>query len=236
MKRLSVLILFMLGAVLVFAQTPEASIREMTGTVELKTPDSADWKPAQRGDLLERATIISTGFKSTAILAVGNSTLTVRPLTRLSLEELVSREETETINIGLRTGRIQVNVNPPAGSKTDFTVRTPVATASVRGTIFDIDPLNVKVVEGTVMFTPVSAVGLLPVQVNAGQSSQVESDTGQAANPVVVAETNRNLPALTGQEAATDTGAAGGVSQGTTQGTGTLEIGKIIITPKTSRY
>jgi len=173
----------------------------MTGTVELKTPGAANWKAAKAGDTLGKETIISTGFKSTAILMVGNSTLSVRPLTRLSLEALLKgQDNAETISVGLRTGRIQVEVKPPAGSRTDLTVTTPVATASVRGTKFSIDPVNLKVTEGTVVYKPIGEKAYArPVMVNIGQSSQVDTDSGMAANPYTLAEANRNLPALPGK-------------------------------------
>ena len=205
MKRLMVLIILLTGTVFIFAQTPAAnataSIREMAGTVELKTPGSTNWKPAKAGDTLVKETIISTGFKSSAILVVGNSTLTVRPLTRLSLEALLrSQDNSETINVGLRTGRIQVDVKPPAGSRTDFTVTTPVATASVRGTSFNMNPVTIQVTEGAVVYKPAGqAASARPVMVSIGQSSQVDTDSGKAANPQALAEAKRSLPALPGK-------------------------------------
>ena len=208
MKRLLVLFLFLQGAALIFAQNPEAFIQDMTGTVELKAGGSGDWVPAKTGDRLESATIISTGFKSTALLTVGNSTMMVRPLTRLSLEELLlDRDNVETINVGLQTGRVQVNVNPPAGSKTSYTIRSPMATASVRGTSFYLDPVNLRVIEGAVIFQPVTDSAVhRPVTVSAGQETLVDIDTGSAVNPLTASETNRSLPALAGRDAAPSAG------------------------------
>jgi hypothetical protein len=121
----------------------------------------------------------------------------VRPLTRLSVEALLNQDNTETINLGLRTGRIQAEVNPPAGMKTDFSVRSPMATASVRGTSFFMDPVNLMVSDGNVSYVP--SGGTQPVTVGAGQNSWVDNDSGKAVNPVVAAETSRSLPALSGQ-------------------------------------
>ena len=201
MKKTIVLTMILLGAAVVYGQKPEAVIRELTGTVELKAGGSAEWKAAKAGDTIEEATVISTGFKGTAILAVGSSTFTVRPLTRLSLEALMSRDNTETINVGLRTGRVQVDVKPPAGGRTEFSVQTPVATASVRGTVFDIDPVKVRVSEGSVTYRS-SGVQARPVMVSAGQGSQVDTTSGRVVNPIAMAETNRVLQALPGETAA----------------------------------
>ena len=218
MKQTIIAMLLLLGAVFLFAQSAEATIQEMNGTVELKLPGKADWVPAKAGDRLEKSTIISTGFKSTAILAVGNSTMAVRPLTRLSLEALLlDRDNVETINVGLRTGRIQVNVNPPAGGRTNYTVQTPMATASVRGTEFFMDTQNIHVFEGIVQYKPTGMQAFArPVSVNAGQDTWIDSETGNAVNPVIAAETNRALPAMPGQAAAP--AAEGSLKKSSSQG------------------
>jgi len=203
-----VLFLLLQGTTLIFAQNPEAFIREMTGTVELKAGGAANWIPAKTGDRLERATIISTGFKSSALLTVGNSTMMVRPLTRLSLDALLlDRDNVETINVGLRTGRIQVNMNPPAGSRTNYTVQTPAVTASVRGTEFSMDPVNLVVLEGMVSFVPTGGKAAKgSTSVYAGQSTWVDTDSGKAVNPLTAAETMRGLPALPGQSSGQSSG------------------------------
>jgi len=206
-----ILMVFLYCAVFVFAQTPEAVIREMSGTVEIKKAGSADWQPARLGESIAQSTVISTGFKSTALLAIGNSTLVVRALTRLSLDELLSQNQTETINVALNTGRIRVDVKAPAGSRTNFTVQTPQITASVRGTVFELDPVSIQVYEGTVVFTPAGdGSGYRPVTVSGGEESWVEPDTGQAVNPAAAAEAGRSLPSLPGQASSGDTPDAGG--------------------------
>jgi hypothetical protein len=130
-----------------------AFFREINGTVEIKTPGSAEWVKAAAGDGIEKNTIISTGFKSTAALVVGDSVITVRPVTRLSLEEIIRNQDSEQVNLYLHTGRVRAEVSPPSGRKTDFTVRSPVATASVRGTSFEFDTENLRVDEGRVQYS-----------------------------------------------------------------------------------
>jgi len=201
MKRAMIFMALLQGAVLAFAQNPQAVIREISGTVELKRPGSAAWTPARAGDRIETSTILSTGFKSMALLAIGNSTLTVRPLTRLSLDELIAQDNTETVNVGLRSGRISATVNPPTGEgRINLTVRSPTATASVRGTTFSMDPVAIQVTEGAVRYEAVtSAGGSAPVRVSAGQSTWVDTDSGKAVNPVIAAEQTRALPVMAGE-------------------------------------
>jgi hypothetical protein len=165
-KKIGVLLLTACFSVPVFAQT--AVIRELNGTVEVKRSADAGWTRAAAGMRLERDMSISTGFKSTALISLGNSTLTVRPLTRISLEELAASPEAEKTTLFLRTGRIRADVAPPAGGgKVNFQVRSPSATASVRGTEFDMDLSNVTMYSGTVAFAGSDGV---PVMVGAGQS------------------------------------------------------------------
>ena len=203
MKRLMVLMFFLTGAL--FAQSPDALIKEITGTVELKKSGADAWVPAKPGDSVEKDTIVSTGFKSSALLVVGNSTLMVRPLTRLSLAALlVNQDNAETINVALSTGRIQVGVKPPAGGRTDFTVTTPIATASVRGTEFEMDAANLAVNEGKVSYASNDAQAR-PVTVSAGQTTWVDSGSNKAVNPFVAGEINRALPALPGRDASQGT-------------------------------
>jgi len=127
-------------------------IRELTGEVELKRSGASAFVPASAGDAVSSNTIVSTGFRSTAIIAIGSSLITVRPLTRLTLAEIQSAETTENINVNLQSGRVRVEVKPAAGTKTNFTVQSPSATASVRGTSFEFDTHNLSVIEGRVSF------------------------------------------------------------------------------------
>jgi hypothetical protein len=162
-----------------FAQT--ALLRELTGTVEIKAPGSAVWAPAKAGMAIDRAASISTGFKSTALIALGNSVVTVRPLTRLTLEELVTNQDgNEQVAVYLRTGKVRAEVTPPSGRKTDFTVKSPSATASVRGTVFEFDTTQLNVIEGRVQFQ--SSSGSL-ASVRAGEASAVNETSAALTSP-----------------------------------------------------
>jgi hypothetical protein len=207
MNVLTVCLVILSSCGFLFAQeaaAPDTYIREFSGTVEVQSPGSALWVRAQTGQKLSRETIISTGFKSTARVVVGNSILTVRPLTRLSLEELGSSQGNETVGLYLQTGRIRADVSPPMGGKTEFTVRSPSATASVRGTSFDFDGTNLRVDEGRVHVTGSDGTA---VYVAAGQSVVMDSETGRVAgaaetaraelSPAIPPEAMESIPAPT---------------------------------------
>ena len=150
MKRTVVVVLLLAIGISVFAQS--GVIKELTGTVELKSAGAADYVAAASGVEVKQDTIVSTGFKSTALLVVGSTVIAVRPLTRLTLTEIRASQGTETLNVNLQAGRVRVDVNPPAGTKTSMAVTSPSATASVRGTIFDFDTRGLYVHSGTVRF------------------------------------------------------------------------------------
>jgi hypothetical protein len=180
MKRMILIGLVLLAVAGAWAaETPLATIKEFTGKVEVMAPGGA-WKPAAKGMALAKNTAISTGFKSVAVLTLGSSTLTVKPLTKLSLEALVKLEGSEQVKLYLSAGRVKAAVSAPAGGTTDFSVKSPSATASVRGTAFDFDGANLAVGEGVVVFVGTDGQA---VQVPAGGFSSIGAG-GSSGSPL----------------------------------------------------
>jgi hypothetical protein len=122
----------------------EAEIRELTGTVEVQRAGTERLRTAEKGMKVQSGDIIVTGFKSTALLKIGDAVLTVRPLTRLTLEEIVQNQGSNAATITLQSGRVRAELTPSSGGRTDFTVRSPSATASVRGDIYEEDGVWVE--------------------------------------------------------------------------------------------
>jgi len=190
-------------AMLGFTQT--AVIKDFTGTVELKLSGSSNFIPAAVGVEVAQDTIISTGFKSTALVQAGSAVITIRPLTRLTLTEIQASQGTETLNMNLQAGRVRVDVNPPAGSKASLEIASPAAVASVRGTSFDFDNMNLHVDGGTVLFTGKWGYQLT---VQAGRNAMVgASGTASWVQPGVVYD---NTAAPTGGTGVKKTGSGGG--------------------------
>jgi hypothetical protein len=151
MKKLFLCFLLFRCAGCILAQSPEAVFVEVSGRVETQEAGSPGWETAAPGNRIGRNTVIATGLKSSAVISLGSSRLEVRPLTMLTLQELVRRGGAEETTLYLRTGRIRAEVAPPAGENTDFTVGSPVATASVRGTSFEFDGRHLRVDTGRVL-------------------------------------------------------------------------------------
>jgi len=179
MKRAIFALLLIGTATFGFAQ--KAVIKDLTGTVELKLSGSSVFIPAVVGVEIAQDTIISTGFKSTALVQAGSAVITIRPLTRLTFTEIRALQETENINLNLQSGRVRIDVNPPAGIKSSLKISSPTATASVRGTSFEFDTRNLRVNSGTVDF--IGKWGY-QVSVQEGRTSVVTA-SGTASAPQV---------------------------------------------------
>lgn len=183
MTKAVMLSAFLVCASLAFGQA--GTIQSVNGKVETKAP-GADWLDAAPGQQLSNETLISTGFKGTATVILGNSVLTVKPLTRLTLQEISEAAGgSETVTLNLQTGRVRADVKPPSGGKTDFTVRSPSATASVRGTVFEFDGIGLTVDQGRVNLSGTDGTA---VNVSAGHSVVTNTETGRTPT---VAETVR---------------------------------------------
>jgi len=199
-KFLIISLLLLVFAVSVYSQN--GVIRDLSGDVTLKPAGSSDFTPAAVGDTVGKDTIVSTGFRSTTIIVVGNSLITVRPLTRLSLSEIQRTSGGENVSLSLQTGRIRVDVNPPAGAATtNFTVRSPSATASVRGTSFEIDAHNLQVISGKVLYAGTNGFWTI---VNAGNSSMIGAN-GNAWDPAELLASLLFPPAPVGANGSTQT-------------------------------
>lgn len=120
------------------AQELQAVVKEFSGKVEVKQPGQ-DWRPVELNMSISKGATVSTGFSSRLLLALGQTQISVRPLTRMVLRELIKRETTNTTSLALRVGKVNVTVKAAPGERSDFTVTGPASTAAVRGTEFDFD-------------------------------------------------------------------------------------------------
>ena len=110
----------------------DAEVIAVKGKAEVKTMGS--WVLAKKGDIIKAGSTVSTAFKSELTLKIDGSTIVVQPLTRLTIEEIASKTETVSSQVYLNIGSVKADVKPASTKKVEFKVKTPVATASVRGT------------------------------------------------------------------------------------------------------
>ena len=97
-----------------------------------------EWVSLKVGDVVNEAETISTGFQSEARLNYNGSVMAVPALSRITLEALKSSSKKETVSIKVDTGAVRSKVTHTEGKRIEYTARTPVGVASVRGTDFTI--------------------------------------------------------------------------------------------------
>ncbi|MBO4405060.1 MAG: FecR domain-containing protein [Treponema sp.] len=108
----------------------DVTFMKVTGKVEFL--DGSEWVQAVEGDIIDEGTVVSTGYKSGAVLQTKSATMEIGPMTRITLEKLNDVNGKENTSLFIDSGKIQTQVE--SGNK--FKVRSAVATASVRGTDF----------------------------------------------------------------------------------------------------
>ena len=137
MKKLICLFLFsFLIGTFSFASNEVAIVNSVVGKVEIQLNEN--WVQIKNGDILTPGTVISTGFRSSAVLYIGKSLIEVRALTRLTIEEIVEQNQNYNTTMFLDAGNIKADIKKSDNKRVGFKVRTSVATASVRGTSGEI--------------------------------------------------------------------------------------------------
>jgi hypothetical protein len=166
--------LLSLALVLAFAiplsAQAQAVVKEFSGKVEMKEPGQ-DWQPVTVNMMVSKGATVSTGFHSRLVLEMGQTRLTVNPLTRMLLEEIVKKEATTTTSLVLRVGKVNAAVKASEGERNEFTLKGPAATAAVRGTEFEFNGYELRVIEGVVEFLNLMAQAR---PVGKGESSETD--------------------------------------------------------------
>ena len=85
MKKIVTILVFLTVAFYAFAL--DGVVMEVLGKVEKQVDNS--WVALKKGDILVPGDIVSTGFKSEAVISIGESVITVKALTRMTIEQLL---------------------------------------------------------------------------------------------------------------------------------------------------
>jgi hypothetical protein len=145
-RRLLFVLLIILLATAAYA---DVVISEFRGKVEIRSPGDS-WRTAEVGMSVLPDDTISTGFNSTAVLSLGANNVIVSPLTRMTIDRFLERETAVDTTLFLQVGAVRAQVDDSGAKQQRFSISSPYSTASVRGTEFEFDGLNLKVVRGTV--------------------------------------------------------------------------------------
>lgn len=176
-KRALFILLAVFAVSTVFAL--DGTVVSVTGKVEMQTSGN-EWVQLKKGDTVPQGAIISSGFKSQADIKLGGSLLTVYQLTRVSLRELSESADKVTTDLYLDAGSVRADVKPLNNKANGFQVRTPVVTASVRGTELGVSgDGGLNVYRGSVALIPMDT-GTTRF-INGGQD--IKADNGNIPSP-----------------------------------------------------
>lgn len=180
-----------------------AKVEEVSGKVEIYKGNS--WQSLAQGTELFKGDIISTGFNSEAVISVNESKIKLSALTRLTVEQLTQNDKKEQTQLFIDSGKISANVKHTENKRTDFKVRSPVSTASVRGTDFTfLASGKISTSEGLVSTSPSTSL-----TAEVAESDGASDFTPENADSSVFTETaevgdSYGTPVYEGQETTAD--------------------------------
>lgn len=173
----AILILLCAASFTASAAVLEAKVVSAKGKTEVQK--GSDWEALQIGSILHRGDVIQTGFKSELIIMIKNTTVKVSPMSRVTIEQLAEKGDKDETRLFLDTGSLKSDVKKTQDRRVGFTVRSPVATASVRGTELEVK----NVVGGTEII---------------GYEGSTAAWSSKAPQQAAVAEDDEEAPAVTG--------------------------------------
>lgn len=204
------------------ASALEATVLSVKGKVEVQK--GASWIPVKAGDVIQKGAVISTGFKSEAVLKVKESKFTLASLTRITVEQLAETSAKDETQLYLDSGKVGFDVAKSENKKVGFKVRSPVATASVRGTAGEISSGGVlKVLVGMVGFGGPEASSAAVA--DAPSDFVPEDGTSTAFTPTAEVSGTAETPVFAGQVSQTNTVSGDQIPPQTTKANDTRNTG-----------
>lgn len=179
-KKLFLCLTLILFTTLCFAQSRNIQVVSAVGKVE-KQQDGL-WVPVQVGEVLSKGTLISTGFRSSATLKFEGSVISVSALSRLTIAELLENENSRDTSVFLDAGKIKADIKTSDNKRVSFTVRTPIATASVKGTAGSVsalgDVVSYENVWATTVINPDGSESTKQIPVSQGMHLSLSANVG----------------------------------------------------------
>lgn len=173
-------------ALLIAVQRPAGAsstvLTVLAGTAEVARA-SAGFAAAADGDLVAAGDRVRTAERSHAVITFfDGSTLTLEPSTTVTVEEVSANGDAISIRISQAIGRTWATVSRLADPNSRFELKTPTATAGVRGTGFITEvradgSSSVQTTDGTVEVTAQNRT----VSVGAGQATTVAPNAAPTA-------------------------------------------------------
>jgi hypothetical protein len=167
-----------------------ATLQQIKGDVSVR-PNGGSFKDASGNQQLRAGDDLATGPESEATITFPDgSTVYVRPFTQISVGALEKRRNSVLVRLNLEMGKIAAKVSKSETAAPDYSVKTPTATCSVRGTYFtvgydqNIQTTTVLVEEGEVQVTPENS-SLQSITLRPGQQARVTKNNVSPVTPVI---------------------------------------------------
>ena len=214
MKK-SIIKLFVALIVLLTVCSPafsdNARVTFVKGKAEVLQNDK--WVQLNVGDTLAKADVVSTGFQSELRIEYGGSVISLGALSRMTFETLATSDKKDNVSVYLNTGAVRSKVTHTQEKRVAYTVKSPVAVASVRGTDFTFTAAGtITCNEGAVVVYPnMDNIGgrVRSASSNEKTSSETEEDASDEGSDDELAGDYGPANALTSADAITDNAPAG---------------------------
>lgn len=183
------------GKVKVLSFKPDVTYRHGNG----------NWEKPTEGMTLSSGDEIAADPDGEAELQLTDgSTIKIMPLTQIHISKVSDPKTVTKTEILLRVGEMAAQVKKSGPIKSDFSIRSPTAVASVRGTFFTVaydDKTGVSTVavkDGSVEVTPENGL-LKPVTITPGQEVSVSMGSIDTPHPISEASEKIFSRAFTGK-------------------------------------
>ena len=155
----------------VFAQAMSAKIVVLDGDVTVKKDDKSEWGKASLNQELPEGAYLMTAFESNCELEfIDKSKMKVKELSKIQINKFSTELKKVDAEVTLYNGSVKATVHKDVDTKTEFQVKTPVSTISVRGTEMDITTQPGFGTENS------TVSGVVEVATNTGQTTTVSKD------------------------------------------------------------
>jgi len=118
-----------------YSQDFSAKVISITGDVTYKSEGEPEWKPVKASMDLKEGVYVMTAFESSCDLEfMDKSKLNIKELSKIQISKFALQTKNVDASVKLFNGKIKATVHRDVDIKTEFQVKTPVSTISVRGT------------------------------------------------------------------------------------------------------
>lgn len=116
----------------------EVKISAIKGEVEYRRKGESQDRTFTKDVVLQEGDVILTGDKGNVTLALGNQTLNIYPWTSFRVDESLKGDNVKKTKLYLEVGAVAGKVKHTAAIRSDFSVTTPNANASIRGSAMTV--------------------------------------------------------------------------------------------------